>query len=432
MPVKLNKSYTAGPVPKEAVDYFRSKGWKPSFDYRDVWKEEHAIAFTVAKAMNQDVLESIRGAMDRAIAEGRTFRDFKKELQPELEKLGWWGKREQVDPKTGEKKLVQLGSPRRLQIIYRQNLRSAQAAGQWERIERTKDFMPYLKYELGPSRQHRDQHVQWSGLILSIDDPWWNTHYPPNGWGCKCRVLTMSAADAENEGGISKAPPIRYKQWQNPRTGEIEKVPEGITPGFDFNPGKARLRPHSAQWADALPKTADPQPLGYEGGNLPPLPAPRIWKGPTGYGEVKGDEKLVDAFLKPFGAKVGEGAVFVDKAGWPLVIDEELFRDRLKGGYKIAKFDRDKHLVVLSDTIRDPDEIWMRWQKKGARWRLVRSYLARWVLQDGQTAGYSVFQMEGAEWTGVTLFPPQDKGLPADQDAYLEKQRTGLLMYRRK
>jgi hypothetical protein len=256
MPAKLNKSYTAGPVPKEAVDYFQQKGWKVGFSHLDVWKEEHAHAFTVAKAMEVDVLESIRGAVDQAIAEGRTFRDFQKTLQPELEKLGWWGKKEMVDPKTGETKLVQLGSPRRLQIIFRQNLRSAQAAGQWERIERTKDFMPYLKYELGPSRKHRDQHVQWSGLILPVDDSFWETHFPPNGWGCKCRVLPMSEDDAENEGGISKSPPIRYKKWQNPRTGEIEEVPEGITPGFDFNPGKARTGEQLKRFAERLDSTS--------------------------------------------------------------------------------------------------------------------------------------------------------------------------------
>ena len=39
-----------GPVPREALDYFRAKDLRPGFDYRDVWGSEHAHAFTVAKA----------------------------------------------------------------------------------------------------------------------------------------------------------------------------------------------------------------------------------------------------------------------------------------------------------------------------------------------------------------------------------------------
>ena len=249
MPPEIKKSYSSGPVPKEAVDYFRAKGWKAGFSHLDVWREEHAHAFTVAKAMEVDVLESIRGAVDRAISEGRTFADFQKNLQPELEKLGWWGKKEQVDPLTGEKTLVQLGSPRRLKVIFRQNLRSAQAAGQWQRIERTKKTLPYLKYRIGPSEHHRKEHVAWDGLVLSADDPWWDTHFPPNGWGCKCWTQQLRRAPA---GGAGKAPPIRNRKWQNPRTGEIERVPEGITPGFDFNPGKARTGEQLSRFKERL------------------------------------------------------------------------------------------------------------------------------------------------------------------------------------
>jgi len=239
MPIKTKAAYTAGPVPKEAVDYFSSKGWKVGFSHQDIWKEEHAYAFTVAKAMEIDVLESIRGAVDGAIKDGTTFRDFRQHLEPQLQKLGWWGKKEMVDPKTGEKKLVQLGSGRRLKIIFSQNIRTAQAYQAWERIERTKKMLPYIEYRLGPSEKHRKQHIDWEGLILPADDPWWDTHFPPNGWGCKCwgRQLTKRAAEKK---GISKAPSDKMKKWKNPRTGETEDVPEGVTPGFNFNPGKAR------------------------------------------------------------------------------------------------------------------------------------------------------------------------------------------------
>jgi len=172
-----------GPVPKYVLAFFRNKGWKIGFDYRDVWREEHSYAFTVAKATQMDVLSTLRQAVEDAIAEGRTLRDFKKDLTPTLQKLGWWGRKQMVDPVTGEVQKVQLGSPRRLKTIYNANLRSARSAGQWDRAQRTKEALPYFRYSLGPSEKHRKEHAAWQGTILPVDDPWWETHMPPNGWG---------------------------------------------------------------------------------------------------------------------------------------------------------------------------------------------------------------------------------------------------------
>ena len=172
-----------GPPPKEALDFFRAKDLRVGFDHRDVWLEEHTHAFTVAKAMRLDLLDDIRGAVDKAMAEGQTFRQFQKELAPALERRGWWGKKTVRDPQTGRLVQAQLGSPRRLRVIYDANVRSARAAGQWERVQRTKRALPYLLYQLGPSRTHRDEHVAWAGTLLPADDPWWDTHWTPNGWG---------------------------------------------------------------------------------------------------------------------------------------------------------------------------------------------------------------------------------------------------------
>ena len=231
-------------APQEAIDWFQSKQLKPSFDYRDVYREEHAYAFVVAKVMQMDVLQTIRDEFLESLKNGGTVREFEKALTPKLQKLGWWGEEEKLDPITKEKRTVQLGSPRRLKTIYRVNMRSARAAGQWQRIERTRTTHPYLLYELGPSREHREQHVGWAGILLPSNDPWWQTHYPPNGWGCKCRVRQVSKREYERLKGsgqyLTQAPVIKRKEWINKRSGEVLQVPEGIDPSFDMNVGMAR------------------------------------------------------------------------------------------------------------------------------------------------------------------------------------------------
>ena len=231
-----------GPAPKEALDYFRGRDLRPGFSFRDVWLEEHAHAFTVAKAMEVDLLDDIRNEIDKAIAPGRTLRQFRKGLTPILRKRGWWGKKDRTDPKTGKTVRAQLGSPRRLRTIYRSNLRAARAAGQWARAQRTKKTHPYFLYELGPGKKHRDRHRAWAGTLLPVDDPWWDDHFPPNGWGCRCRVRQVSRAEAERRGGPTPRPPRNARTLTNRRSGMRFEVDEGLDPAWASNPGKRRAQ----------------------------------------------------------------------------------------------------------------------------------------------------------------------------------------------
>ncbi|ENM4022584.1 hypothetical protein DDN27_003453, partial [Vibrio cholerae] len=109
-----------------------------------------------------------------------------------------------------------------------------------------KRVMPYLLYQLGPSMEHRVDHVKWKDLLLSVDDSWWASHMPPNGWGCKCWIRQVSKFEADKliaEGKVSTtAPGGGTKRWVNKRTGEVEVLPEGIEPGWNYNPGKARQK----------------------------------------------------------------------------------------------------------------------------------------------------------------------------------------------
>ena len=81
--------------------------------------------------MQDDLLRDIRGALDRALAEGRTMEQFRAGIEPVLRASGWWGKRTLTDPLTGETREVQLGSARRLRVIFDTNMRTAYAAGRW-------------------------------------------------------------------------------------------------------------------------------------------------------------------------------------------------------------------------------------------------------------------------------------------------------------
>ncbi len=232
-------------TPSEALEYFRSKGFAPPearFSHRDWWGASHARGFVVAKAMQDDILRTMRDAVERAIAEGQTLEEFRAGLEPELRRQGWWGRKTITDPLTGETREVQLGSARRLRVIFDTNMRTAYAAGRWMRIQRTRDAFPYLQYIQLQRVSARDEHKPFHDLVIPVDHPFWATHFPPNGWFCACTVRQLSEAAVKRRGlTVTTNPPVETRTWEDPRTGRRAQVPTGITPGFDTNPGAAFL-----------------------------------------------------------------------------------------------------------------------------------------------------------------------------------------------
>ena len=258
----------------EAVDFFRAKGKKldPTFAWQDYQHEDHFTGFTVAKSTGFDILKDLHQSMADALANGTLEKDWQRQIIPILQAKGWWGRQEMVDPLTGETKKVQLGSLRRLHVIFDTNLRTANAAGRWAQIARSADLAPYLRYSAVLDSRTRPLHRAWNGTILRWDDPWWNTHFPPNGWFCRCTVTQMSDLDLTRFGlTVSAAPPADPtppRLYVNPRTGEVTEVPAGIDPGFAYNPGRppASPAPPGPPPADSTPVIDIPIPS-------PPTPA---------------------------------------------------------------------------------------------------------------------------------------------------------------
>jgi hypothetical protein len=141
-----------------------------------------------------------------------------------------------------------------LQTIYWANVATARAAGEWERTQRTKAALPLLRYGRSTAENRRLQHAGWEGIILPVDHEWWDTHYPPNGWGCQCPVRQLTRGQAEREGYSEddEPPPTRTRRWLNKRTGKWQDVPEGIDPGWAQNPGKTRQSNARAFLAERL------------------------------------------------------------------------------------------------------------------------------------------------------------------------------------
>lgn len=253
---KVDLGYCMTLPPKLAIAYLESKGYAITFDWDEVWQEAHARAFTVAKVAKQDLLEDIRSAVEKALTEGKTMAWFEKELTPVLQAKGWWGRQEHIDTDTGEITQVQLGSPWRLQTIYRTNLQTAYMAGRYQTQMENVDDRPYWMYVAVLDSHTRPSHRALNGKVFRYDDPFWQSYYPPNGWGCRCRVVTLTAAEVQRQGILVEVSGEKLGtelRLVSKKTGELRPVatystidpvtqrPIVVSPdlGWSYNPGKA-------------------------------------------------------------------------------------------------------------------------------------------------------------------------------------------------
>jgi SPP1 gp7 family putative phage head morphogenesis protein len=242
--------------PAAAIDYFRRKGYRFSWNWFDTWKDAHAKAFTVAKVMKLDLLKDIRAMVDKALDSGMTLAQFKKELTPQLKAKGWWGKKPIVNKETGEVTEVQLGSPRRLKTIYETNLQTAYMAGRYKGQMDAAADLPYLQYIAVMDGRTTDTCRDMNGKVFRADDPIWDELYPPNHWGCRARVRSLSDRQVEQMGLTVESSEGRIFQ-KEVIVGKGEKSrKESVTgldlghgktfwtgPGWDYNPGQEAWMP---------------------------------------------------------------------------------------------------------------------------------------------------------------------------------------------
>lgn len=212
------------PFPEQLAAFrLRLGDFVPTSRWDDMIGADHDRAFMVAGALNADLLADLGQAVDKAISEGTTLEEFRRDFRSIVEKRGWHGW-------TGEGSAK--GEAWRTKVIYRTNIATSRAAGRY--AQHFSGAFKYLVYRHSGAEHFRPEHLAWDGLILPVNHPFWRTHYPINGWGCGCFVRgARTLKGAVRVGGKPdvKLPP----DWAvpDPRTG----APAGIDKGWDYAPG---------------------------------------------------------------------------------------------------------------------------------------------------------------------------------------------------
>ena len=59
---------------------------------------------------------------------------------------------------------------------------------------------PYWMYDAVEDSHTRKSHLAMNGRVFPADSPVWDTWYPPNGFRCRCSVISLTKAQVRRMG----------------------------------------------------------------------------------------------------------------------------------------------------------------------------------------------------------------------------------------
>ncbi|QPJ61693.1 MAG: hypothetical protein G3M70_07250 [Candidatus Nitronauta litoralis] len=394
---------------EEAIRFMRDKVRLPTRDWRGIERGMHSRAFVVAGAMKSELLADFHEEVTKAIANGTTVADFKKQFNSIVQKHGW----------------TYQGKPGwRAALIYNTNMRTAHAAGAEAQMQRTKARRPYARYIAGLSVEPRPEHLEWHNTVLPLDHPWWHTHTPPNDWGCKCKKVSVSKREAERDGLqiLDDAPRNGTYKWKDPRTGKEHTFPSGIGKFWDYNPGRAAWgQVETKRLADGAAtakwKSLDDRgPDDWDRSAVVPVDAVKKSEGP--HAKKTGD---VRTLLRD--AVGGDDVTFKDPYGDFVNVNQGIADHILEAPDKRVD-GRERFFPMIQETIEDPYEIWVQFARNESTGKVeLRKRYAKMVHLDKKRTLGLIAQVHNGKWIGFDFF--------RGSKSAMKRLRAGMLIWGR-
>lgn len=166
-------SFSIEPTPhEEAIALIRGKAAVTRDVFDAMLPEIRGRAFTVTGIEDANTLQRIRDSI-ADLPRGSTWNEVKGGLVDDL------------TPYLGD------GAERRAELLLRTHAFQAFQASNWQVAQEDEDTT-HLQYLATEDDRTRDSHIALNGLILPKNDPFWEKHFPPWDWGCRCRVRPMN------------------------------------------------------------------------------------------------------------------------------------------------------------------------------------------------------------------------------------------------
>lgn len=217
---------------KEALQFLQSKKTILPDEYYKLEKEFKPLAFSIQGYTSLEILDAFRQELEDAITKGITKETFRENMNSFLETKGYGGL-----------------NPTRAYTIFLTNIQTAYSVGHYKSMtdDTTMKLRPYWKYVTAGDEDVRESHQAMAGRIYRADDPIWDIWYPPNGFNCRCDVVTLSKRQLEQSDSPLETEIPHDVDYS---TGEIFfKYPDK---GFSNNPAKTDWKANLSKFPEGL------------------------------------------------------------------------------------------------------------------------------------------------------------------------------------
>ena len=229
---------------------------------------------------------------------------------------------------------------------YETAVLTAESASNYHRLKAQSHLFPYWKYVTAGDDRVRREHRLLDGVILPYNHKLWDKIFPPNGWKCRCRVAAVMRHEAEG---------VDFREMER-RVLDYLGTPEwemNRAQGWDVNRGKtAEIFSKNQQYIRKFPGKAAKSLL-------------QLYHYDYGLDSIG---KRIAASVTPAPVFAGEPAQWFadhpfleDYMGRRVSLRKKVFDFHTTGSHS----DRVPLLDCVTETLRNPDEVWLNDYKKG-------------------------------------------------------------------
>ena len=190
--------------PRENADAerrLRDKAAVSSEEFELLSKAARSRAFRVADVHNARLIADVKKRIEQALREGHSWADTRRDLVKLFDTAG-----------------VPRPALHRLRLVFQTNVQQAYNDGRRESMEDPEvasafPFWKYLTVGNGTAgyKNVRPDHAALHGLVFRADDPFWDSHYPPWSYNCRCTVIALTPNQARAEGALFTQAQVRKK-----------------------------------------------------------------------------------------------------------------------------------------------------------------------------------------------------------------------------
>jgi len=383
-------------TPERAVDWFRTKNILPKNEFEWLYDQAKLRAWTVAGDLSHHVLARVHESTLEAVKRGESFGEWKRGLRGFLAAEGFTP-----------------AAPGHLGTVFENAMHQSYSAERWRGQMAAAELRPLWQYKTLNDGHVRDKHKAWHDKVFDHRSGFWMANYPPNDHRCRCYAISLSEAQARDQG-------LRVlRKWSG----------GPAAAGWRHNPGFG----YPAKEISRVYKLGKEQPmLGRKSYSLPvrlSLVKPRqalIGRADELRSEGLRDPQIRARYLAEFEKAAGldakrPSAQVSDPLGDGVGVSRGLYEYAVKGNLAQGRLS-----PLMVEAITDPAEIWlMPARLPNGRLVMRRRYLAEFEVE-GERVLVMVMQEPGGATAGEIV-----RGAGRISVTRTDLIRNGALLYRR-